>query len=156
MIGAAGIYMHEYSWQQNTHLITLQSYVSALTQVWGQRHKSKVSCQMKSLYLSLCVRCRLVPGVCCGAHLSPLSVSHALCVENANCEKEKFKLKNQILAHLGKEWTNKDQKSQSHRSRWKDQVLPDPGLSSSSPPCYHVCFLLITVSRCSSQTSSLA
>lgn len=30
-------------------------------------------------------------GACCGAHLSPLSVTHALCVENANCEEEKLK-----------------------------------------------------------------
>lgn len=48
-------------------------------------------CILYILYLSLYIRCRLAPGVCCGAHLSPLSVTHALCVENANCEKAELK-----------------------------------------------------------------
>lgn len=53
------------------------------------QHKTQDFYKFKSLHLlPLYIRCTLVT-MCCGTHLSPLSVTHALCIENANCEKAK-------------------------------------------------------------------
>lgn len=73
--------------------------------------------------LPLCIRCTLVTR-CCGTHLSPLSVTHALCIENANCEKAKWNKasikKKHIWAYFGHDWTTKNHVSRFFCVLWNE------------------------------------
>lgn len=79
MIGAARIYIHEYLLQQNTqstHAGLSAADVSTSTKLGFLLNLSQ------SIY-----HCIQDVHWCCGAYLPPLSVTHALCIENADCER---------------------------------------------------------------------